>query len=287
MRDLNHNFRIGYTTVRDIIHKTCLAVWENMRHTAFPELNEEKWVEIAKGFNENANYPNCIGAIDGKHIRVIKPSASGSLYYNYKNYFSIVLLAVCDADYKFIYIDVGAYGKCSDSSIFKHSVLHKKIVNNNLRIPEKTPISNNEIPMPYVIVGDEAFGLSDNLMRPYGGKHLTNNKRIFNYRLSRARRYIECSFGILANKWRIFHRPMDVRKELAIIIIKTCCVLHNYVRQKDGYRFQDTLEVPSELGTPPGPPSRASRSSASYRDLFADYFVNTNPLEWQDRVALG
>jgi len=65
-----------------------------MRHTAFPELNDEKWLEIAKGFNENADYPNCIGAIDGKHIRVIKPSASGSLYYNYKNYFSIVLLAV-------------------------------------------------------------------------------------------------------------------------------------------------------------------------------------------------
>ncbi|KAL4153430.1 hypothetical protein QTP88_001263 [Uroleucon formosanum] len=42
----------------------------------------------------------------------------------------------------------------------------------------------------------------------------------------------------------------------------------------------------TELATPPGPPSRASRSSASYRDLFADYFVNTNPLEWQDRVAL-
>lgn len=80
---------------------------------------------------------------------------------------------------------------------------------------------------------------------------------------------------------------MDVRKELAITIIKTCRVLRNYVRQKDVYRFQDTLEVPSKLGTPPGPPSRASRSTASYRDLFADYFVNTNPLEWQDRVALG
>jgi len=59
------------------------------------------------------------------------------------------------------------------------------------------------------------------------------------------------------------------------------------MRQKGGYRFQDTLEVSSELATPPGPPSRASKSSASYRDLFADYFVNTNPLEWQDRVALG
>jgi len=73
-----------------------------MGHTAFPELNEEKWIEIAKGFNENANYLICIGAIDSKHIRVIKPSALGSLNYNYKSYLSIVLLSVCEADYKFI-----------------------------------------------------------------------------------------------------------------------------------------------------------------------------------------
>lgn len=284
--ELSHNYRIGHTSVRDIIYKVCMAIWENMRQSSFPELNEERWLEIAKGFNENANYPNCVGAIDGKHIRVIKPSDSGSLYYNYKNYFSIVLLAVCDAYYKFTYIDVGAYGKCSDSSIYKESILYQKLVNKDIQIPEKRPISNNGVPMPYVIVGDEAFGLCENLMRPYGGRSLTAEKRIFNYRLSRARRYIECTFGILANKWRIFHRPLDVRQELAIAIVQACCVLHNYVRERDGYRFQDTLYVPPELEITGGPTNRGSRSSASYRDLFADYFINANPLEWQNRYAL-
>lgn len=125
--ELSHNYRIGHTTVRDIIHEVCMAIWENMRQSSFPELNEERWLEIAKGFNENANYPNCVGAIDGKHIRVIKPSDSGSLYYNYKKYFSIVLLAVCDADYKFTYIDVGAFGKCSDSSIYKNPFCIKNL----------------------------------------------------------------------------------------------------------------------------------------------------------------
>nr|CAH7767050.1 unnamed protein product [Callosobruchus chinensis] len=55
---------------------------------------------------------------------------------------------------------------------------------------------------------DEAFGISKNLMRAYPGSNLTVPKRIFNYRLCRARRYVECSFGILSNKWRIFHRPL-------------------------------------------------------------------------------
>jgi hypothetical protein len=58
---------------------------------------------------------SCIGEIDGNHIRLITPSGSRSLYYNYKHYLSIDLLAVCDADYKLIYIDVGAYQKCNDS----------------------------------------------------------------------------------------------------------------------------------------------------------------------------
>lgn len=288
MAELHHNFRIGHTTVREIIFEVCLAIWTNMKHTAFPAMTEERWNNISNGFEKNANFPNCIGAIDGKHIRVKKPNKSGSLYYNYKHYFSIVLLAVCDADYKFTCIDVGAYGKCSDSSIFKNSILYKKLINTNLRIPEKKPISANGIPMPYVIVGDEAFGLSENLMRPYGGRTLTDKRRIFNYRLSRARRYIECTFGILTNKWRIFHRPLDVREELAIAIIKACCILHNFVRDRDGYKFSDTLYVASDLEEiPQDRTSRSSRSSASYRDLFADYFMNDGQLEWQERVALG
>lgn len=64
-----------------------------------------------------ANFPNLIGAIDGKHIRVIKPQHSRSQYFNYKKKISIVLLAICDANYNFIDMDVGCYGKAADSTI--------------------------------------------------------------------------------------------------------------------------------------------------------------------------
>ena len=77
---------------------------------------------------------------------------------------------------------------------------------------------NTDINADYVFVGDEVFGFSQHVLRPYGGRNLTKNKRIFNYRLSRARRYVECAFGILSNKWRIFHRPMNVTTELAVDI---------------------------------------------------------------------
>jgi hypothetical protein len=72
--------------------------------------NKEKWLHISQGFQENSDFPNCIGAVDGKHIR-IKPLHSGSLYFNYKSYFSIQLLAICDANYCFIYVNIGDFGK--------------------------------------------------------------------------------------------------------------------------------------------------------------------------------
>ena len=85
--------------------------------------------------------------------------------------------------------------------------------------------------MPFVLVCDAALVLSDHALRPYPNKKLTCLKRIQNHNLSRARRVMENTFGILANKWRIFHRPIDVNPDFCDNIIRTCYVLHNYVRK--------------------------------------------------------
>lgn len=116
---LHYNFRLGYSTITEIIREVCNAILRKLETSLELPPTEKEWEIISAGFERNANFPHCIGAIDGKHIRVIRPADSGSLYYNYKLYYSIVLLAVYDANYTFTYIDVGAYGKSSDSSIFK------------------------------------------------------------------------------------------------------------------------------------------------------------------------
>jgi hypothetical protein len=131
----------------------------------------------------------------------------------------------------------------SDSNLFKNSTFGKLLENNKLNIPDPRvlPSDAEGLSTPFVLVGDEAFALSEHVLRPYPNKNLTCLKRIFNYRLSRARRIVECTFGILANKWRIFHRPIDVKPEVCDCIIKACCVLHNYVRKNDGIQSDDTL----------------------------------------------
>ena len=280
--DLHYGYRLGQSTIASILQQVCAVIWQRLKTVCLPALTKEKWQEIAQGFEKYAHFPNCIGAIDGKHIRVIQPDGTGSMYFNYKGFFSIVLLAVCDANYSFIYVDIGAYGKSSDAAVFHNSSLYKKLVENTLDIPEAKPISGSDMSLPHVIVGDEAFGIMDHIMRPYSGRHLTYMKKIFNYRLSRARRYIECSFGILANKWRIFHRPLNVGIPFAEAIIKACCILHNYVRARDGYRYEDTLfEAPMESLLEGNVP-RGGMSANTTRDKYAEYFITGGRVAWQD-----
>jgi len=86
-----------------------------------PPMTEDMWKDTAAKFEQRANFPHCLGAIDGKHICIIKPSVTGSQHFNYKHYFSVVLLAIVDSNYKFVYVDIGSFGKDTDSSIFKNS----------------------------------------------------------------------------------------------------------------------------------------------------------------------
>lgn len=142
--------------------------------------------------------------------------------------------------------------------------------------------------MHHVLVGDEGFGLTEYVMGPYAGHNLSIEKRVFNFRLTKARRFIECAFGILANKWRIFHRPLNAKKSFAIIIVNACCILHNFVRSKDGNRSARE-EASNETDTeasgfhdiPQGNMGRGNRQACSYRDLFAEYFQNEGKLNCQ------
>jgi hypothetical protein len=87
------------------------------------------------------------------------PGHSGSLYFSYKKYFSIVLLALVDANYKFTAVDVGAHGSCSDGGVFANSSLGATLREGSLQLPPDKPLPGTDEPMPHVILGDEAFPL--------------------------------------------------------------------------------------------------------------------------------
>jgi hypothetical protein len=132
-----------------------------------PQPNKEKWLHISQGFQENSDFHNSIGAVDSKHIRIVKPLHSGSLYYNYKSYFSIHLLAICDANYCFIYVDIGDFRKNNNSSIYNNSVFNRKLRAGSLDIPDTRFLpGKSDMKMPFVLVGDEAFAMTNAMLRP-------------------------------------------------------------------------------------------------------------------------
>ena len=122
------------------------------------------------------------------------------------------MLALCDANYRYIVVDVGAKGRLSDGSVLRNSNFGKKLFALSLNLPHLTVLYEGGPLIPQVCVTDEAFPLDSNMMRPFPGRltrRMPNDQRIFNYRLSRARRVIEKTFGIMVPQWRIFRTPIS------------------------------------------------------------------------------
>jgi len=110
-------------------------------------------------------------------------------------------LAICDANYIIRFVDIGAYGRRSDGGIFKDSAMGKAFDEGHMNIPQPAAISDSPV-LPYCLVGDKAFPLKSYLLCPYPGRGgLTPEQKVFNYRLSQARRLIENTFSILASQW--------------------------------------------------------------------------------------
>lgn len=103
------------------------------------------------------NVPNCVGALDGKHIRILCPTKSGSEFFNYKSYFSIVLLALIDANYNFLHVDIGCQGRISDGGVLRNSTLFNMILDGTLNLPQPIPLQGRNIPVPFYFIGDDAY----------------------------------------------------------------------------------------------------------------------------------
>lgn len=238
-----------------------------------PAPTEQSFKSVAMEYWRKWNFPNCLGSIDGKHIRIKCPAGSGSMYFNYKGYHSTVLQAVADANAKLLMIEVGGYGKQSDGGTFSASDMYNLLNEGKLNIPPDTPLPDNtlSLPMPYVFLGDEAYPLMRNLLRPYPRSQLSAENEYFNARLSRGRKCIECAFGIMTAKWRILWKPIETSPEFADDIVKAICILHNVIIDQEGI---DSLMEETDLSTGTQHFSSSSRMSTGTGRFIRNYFNN-------------
>lgn len=318
------NYRISPSSSNKIISQVCQAIYEELAATEFMEYNEQNWINVSNEFFDKWNMPNCLGAIDGKHVKIKCPVGGGSLYFNYKvclfvhvtlriskiqiglcyfqRFHSLILLGACDASCKFTFVDIGSPGADGDMNVFARSDFGSSILtdDNSLNLPTEANI--NGVETPFFFLGDDAFPLTKRLMKPYkpkrgGDGRLTNEEKVFNYRLSRARRTIENAFGILTMRWGCLRTEFLCSPEKVKVIVGACCALHNYLMKRshvyappsqfdrfddDGVliegewrQFHDQLEPLTVVR------GRPISQAVSIRERLKNFFFNINILPHQ------
>jgi len=253
----------------------------------FPVI-EEDWRKVAHGFEKLWNYPNCLGAVDGKHVKIVPPANSGSYYFNYKGSHSLVLMAIGNANYEFLMCDFGVNGRISDGGVIEKTLFYQMLRDNHLNIPTPTAPQNSSTALSFVFIGDEAFTLRKDFMKPFSQKELNHDRKIFNYTLSRARRVIENIFGILWARFRIFNSPINMNVGNIESVVIACCVLHNFLRKRKGDRYMnaDEVEDPGQneqiIGLQGGYNRRAGQEAKEVREQYLRYFCTDGAVQWQE-----
>ncbi|XP_066463503.1 uncharacterized protein [Eleutherodactylus coqui] len=283
-------FLIGRSTIGGIVRETCDVLWQCLVPLVMAPPCHQDWLDVAEGFMNAAQFPNCIGALDGKHIRVLKPPNSGSQYFNYRQFFSVVLHAVADSNCRFLLVDIGAFGSAADARIFSTSRMGRQMREQQLSIPAPQALPGSSgTADPFVFLADEAFGLSNNVIRPFARRNIDTRRQVFNYRLIRARRHVECAFGIFANRWQVFLSRIQLASENVSAVFRACVVLHNFCRRHD-----TVLNVLHPLPTVLGGEvleeavqhGRPVQFAILVGDLFMKYFLSPQgALPWQLKYA--
>lgn len=180
--------------------------------------------------------------------------------------------------------------------------LKNYVENNSLRLPAPEALQGRNKVVPYVFVEDSAFPLQNNIMKPYPGEYPKRlPRRIFNYRLSRARRIVKNVFGITTSVFRVLRKPMLLQPKTVETIVMAIAHLHNFLRNMDSsknlYAPPDSLDSDQNGRLCEGSwrrdsemlsllplnnvPRRAASTAKQIRDEFNDYFMNEGTVSWQ------
>ena len=288
-------FRVGRSTISKFLPEVCRAIQgEFTREYLKCPTNPDEWKEPEREFRIRWNVPHALGALDGKHVALKKLKKTGALYHNYKGFFSNVMLALVDGQYKFRWVDAGTAGSCSGAQIFNASQLKRRIEDGRIGFPNPAPITQGGPDVPYFILADDAFALKIWLMKPYDRTMLTREERIANYRISRGRRVVKNGFGILVSRFRLMRTTIELPPETVREVVFTCVVLHDMLRSQ--YKGQhggqqpgedDDDDVPGDCGfiggaAGWGPDRNPAREAKRQIGYFKDYFNNEGAVAWQD-----
>lgn len=226
-------FGVPKATVHRIIHRVAQNIWRNLKKAiSFPKAEDLE--NVGQRFAQISGTPafqTVVGAIDGSHIRIKPPQQHRIDYLNYKGFFSINMLAICDANARFLDVYVAYPGSVHDTRVMKGSSFYQA-----KRYP----------PPGYILLGDGGYPCLDTpicLITPYKEPVNGEVQGRFNYHHSRGRSIVERAFGIMKTRWRsTLFRALEVKPTFAPLVIASCAFLHNVCLDNG-----DTLEPDEDI----------------------------------------
>ncbi|KAH7949013.1 hypothetical protein HPB49_004171 [Dermacentor silvarum] len=177
-------------------------------------------LQVSAEFEERWIMPHCVGATDGKHVNIEWPANSGTLDHNYKGSFSKSHLAVCDAHTERVFITI--------TSAYDVTFYFILITCNSFLRSRRFCAGSCTWKLATAAVRVTAQGLH----ALHEDSRETHKRRVFKYRLSRARRVIENAFGILAQRWRTLRRPFKAKTDNINRFVAACIVLHSFLMKE-------------------------------------------------------
>ncbi|KAH8345359.1 hypothetical protein KR067_007274 [Drosophila pandora] len=294
-------FHIPTADVRNIVAETLASIVKRLKRT-FLQIprSEEAWLQIASDFQELWNFPHCLGAVDGHHIAFRDGAEADESYSNYRNFSSIILLALVDAHHRFLHMDATSKGGATDA--FNQSSLFDAMESNWLNIPPESCLLGLDEELPHVILADQGFTLQPWLMKPYEAPaNLT--RKMFNYRLNRAHRVAINALGIMNSKFRALQTEINLEVPQMEKLVTATGILHNFLIGEEGEDYLRGLEkedtecmaiIPGDwrsntflMGLEPSPVQldESENVSSSIRDGFATYLNSTGVVPWQFEIT--
>ena len=251
---------LGVATVCSIVSEVPQAIidhlWQDCVKQHMPQTQSDFENKILD-MEELWQFPFCWAAVDGCHISIKCPHGGLKAckeYHNFNNFYSVVLMAMVDSKYRFVWGSCGFPGNSHDSIIFQSTESWKDIQDNDLIQNIGQQVGKSIIPP--LILGDSAFPLQPWLMKPYTNAVLTPEQRNFNYRLSRARMVTEGAYGQLKGRWRALLRKSESSAAEVKKAALACMVLHNICIDKG-----ESLSKKLDLSHDPNSNERRDRTT--------------------------
>ena len=198
-------------------------------------------------------------------------------------------------------MDVGAEGSAGDGGTWSRCGLSRALEDGRVGLPEPKALPNDDKPIPFHLVGDDAFALKTFLMKPYSHQSQVHEQKIYSYRLSRARRVVENAFGLLSARMRVFGTTMNLQPPIVKTVAMCGCVLHNLILQRYPHAPNDVDHEDADHNVRPGAwrdqqhnlagllnprGQNYQRQAKAQRDYLAKYYISeAGAVAWQDNMV--